>query len=96
MVDGVRQKFTGKERDVETGLDYFGARYYASMQGRFTSPDKPFADQEAGDPQSWNLYAYVRNKPLDNVDVNGGWMTHVHNMIIRLAFQGGMLDSDKY
>ena len=40
--DGVRQQFTAKERDIETGLDYFLARYYASMQGRFTSPD-PFS-----------------------------------------------------
>lgn len=39
MYDGVRQRFTGKERDNETGLDYFGARYYSSAQGRFTSPD---------------------------------------------------------
>ena len=37
--DGVRQHFTQKERDNETGLDYFGARYYASMQGRFTGVD---------------------------------------------------------
>jgi RHS repeat-associated protein len=39
-VDGVTQKFTGKERDQETGLDYFGARYLSSAQGRFTSPDE--------------------------------------------------------
>lgn len=39
MSDGVRQQFTSKERDNETGLDYFGARYYSSSQGRFTSPD---------------------------------------------------------
>jgi RHS repeat-associated protein len=38
--DGVRQKFTSKERDNETGLDYFLARYYSSTQGRFTSPDE--------------------------------------------------------
>ena len=37
--DGVRQKFTEKERDTETGLDYFGARYFGNTQGRFTSPD---------------------------------------------------------
>src|SRR5207253_2878934 len=37
--DGARQRFTQKERDVETGLDYFGARYYGSTQGRFTSVD---------------------------------------------------------
>jgi RHS repeat-associated protein len=40
--DGVRQQFTQKERDVETGLDYFLARYYSSAQGRFTSPDPIF------------------------------------------------------
>ncbi len=39
-VDGARQKFTLKERDNETELDYFLARYYSSMQGRFTSPDE--------------------------------------------------------
>jgi RHS repeat-associated protein len=57
-------KQTAKERDVETGLDNFGARFYSSTQGRFTSPDQPFMDQEEGDPQSWNLYSYVRNNPL--------------------------------
>src|SRR5262249_9412625 len=35
-----RQQFTGKERDSETGLDYFDARYYGSLYGRFTSPDE--------------------------------------------------------
>ena len=63
--------FTGKERDAETGLDYFGARYFSGAQGRFTTPDKPFADQHPEDPQSWNLYGYVRNNPLRNIDVNG-------------------------
>lgn len=64
-------RFTGKERDGETGLDYFGARYMSAAQGRFTSADAPFADQNVGDPQSWNLYTYVRNNPLRHVDDNG-------------------------
>ncbi len=64
-------KFTGKERDTETGLDYFGARYYASNMGRFMSPDEPLADQNTGDPQSCNLYSYVRNNPLANTDPTG-------------------------
>ncbi|HEY0761036.1 MAG TPA: RHS repeat-associated core domain-containing protein [Pyrinomonadaceae bacterium] len=38
--DGVRQQFTSKERDVETGLDYFDARYYSPVQGRFISADE--------------------------------------------------------
>jgi RHS repeat-associated protein len=63
--------FTGKPRDVESGLDYFGARYYSSAMGRFTSPDAPLADQRAFDPQSWNLYRYASNSPLANVDFDG-------------------------
>jgi RHS repeat-associated protein len=65
-------KFTGKERDSESGLDYFGARHYASTIGRFMVPDKPFDDHAPTDPQSWNLYSYVRNNPLSFTDPNGG------------------------
>jgi RHS repeat-associated protein len=64
-------KFTGKERDTESGNDYFGARYYASSMGRWMSPDEVFADQHPSDPQSWNLYVYWRNNPLRNIDPNG-------------------------
>ncbi len=70
--EGLRQKFTGKERDVESGLDYFGARYFSAAQGRFTSPDPTFmTKQRIGDPQQWNLYAYTRNNPLKYVDPDG-------------------------
>jgi len=62
---------TGKERDTETGLDYFGARYFSAAQGRFTSPDKPLADQHLANPQSWNLYSYARNNPLRYIDDDG-------------------------
>ena len=64
-------EFTGKERDGETGLDFFGARDLSAAQGRFTSPDQPLIDQEPSDPQSWNLYSYVRNNPLVNIDPTG-------------------------
>jgi RHS repeat-associated protein len=61
--------FTDHELDGETGLYYFGARYYDPAVGRFTSPDsmvpEPFA------PQSLNRYAYVRNDPLSRVDPDG-------------------------
>jgi RHS repeat-associated protein len=71
VTDGIRQKFTSKERDVETGLDYFGARYFASTQGRFVTVD-PFAGSgRPAKPQSWNRYAYVSNNPLTLVDPDG-------------------------
>jgi RHS repeat-associated protein len=69
--DGVRQQFTEKERDNETGLDYFGARYFASTQGRFTSPDPLLSSGRSVQPQSWNRYSYVINRPLSLVDPNG-------------------------
>jgi RHS repeat-associated protein len=69
--DGLRQKFTGKERDGETGLDYFIARYYSSAQGRFTSTDPLLASGRAASPQSWNRYTYVLNNPVRLVDPNG-------------------------
>ena len=79
-------RFTGKERDAETGLDYFGARYMSSAQGRFTSPDTPFNDQHPEDPQSWNLYSYTRNNPLAHVDVNGEFVATVTG-----ALAGGLI-----
>jgi len=67
-----RVKFTGKERDAETGLDYFGARYFSGAQGRWTSPDPlHFQAEMLTDPQRFNLYVYVRNNPLKFVDPKG-------------------------
>ena len=75
----VSYKFTGKERDSESGLDEFGARYYASTMGRFMTPDWsrdpdpiPYADYE--NPQTLNLYQYVENNPLNAWDPDG----HAH------------------
>ena len=69
--DGIRQQFTSKERDVETGLDYFYARYYGSLMGRFTSADPLMASGKASMPQSWNRYSYVLNNPSKLVDPYG-------------------------
>jgi RHS repeat-associated protein len=69
--DGRGSRATGKERDAESGLDYFEARYYGSALGRFTSPDPENAGAFPSDPQSWNAYAYVRNNPLKYTDPHG-------------------------
>jgi len=78
VTSGNQYLFTSKERDTvnEGGDDYFGARYYMSAYGRFLIPDKseapspvPYADYS--DPQTLNLYAYVRNNPLAFIDVDG-------------------------
>ena len=68
---GNNYKFTGKERDPESGLDNFGARFDSSSMGRFMSPDEPFSDQNQENPQSWNLYTYARNNPLRFTDEDG-------------------------
>ncbi len=81
--------FTGQERDAETGLDYFGARYYRAEIGRFTTVDPAVTlDENLVDPQRWNRYAYVRDSPLRYVDTNGKWPTSIHNRILDAAFPG--------
>jgi RHS repeat-associated protein len=69
--DGLRQKFTGYERDIETGLDYAQARYYGSIMGRFTSPDPLLSSGEPENPQTWNRYSYALNNPLLYTDPFG-------------------------
>jgi RHS repeat-associated protein len=67
---------TGKERDTESGNDYFGARYYSSAMGRFMSPDwsakyEPVPYAKLDNPQTLNLYSYVQNNPLSSFDDDG-------------------------
>ncbi len=69
--DALTQQFTGKERDKESSLDYFGARYYSARLGRFTGVDPANAGAEPLVPQSWNGYAYAINNPLAFIDPNG-------------------------
>ena len=65
-------KFTGKERDTESGLDNFEARYYSSSMGRFMQPDPLFATPlHVVNPQRWNMYAYVVNNPTNYIDPDG-------------------------
>jgi RHS repeat-associated protein len=83
-------KFTGKERDSESNLDNFGARYYTSSMGRFMTPDwaarataVPYA--VFGDPQTLNLYSYVENAPVNRADADG----HYSGFEYQLSGTGG-------
>lgn len=76
--------FTGKERDLESSLDYFGARYNSSSLGRFMSPDPANAGADATNPQSWNMYSYVLNSPIINLDPDG----------LNCVWQDGSYDSN--
>ena len=64
-----RARFTGKEFDPETGLLYYGGRYYDASLARFISPD-PFVPAP-GNPQSLNRYSYVLNNPINLIDPSG-------------------------
>ena len=76
--DATEHHFTAKERDTESGNDYFGARYYASSMGRWMSPDTDMTLKRIlPNPQRWNRYAYVINNPLILVDPNGLWDIYV-------------------
>jgi len=92
-----RSLSTGKERDAESGNDYFGARYYASSMGRFMSPDwsekvttVPYAD--LANPQSLNLYSYVTNNPMNRTDPMGHDWFNVNN---QWQWQQGSVYHDK-
>ncbi len=80
------RKFTGHERDSETGLDYMVARYYSSSLGRFMAAD-PGDDTELENPQTWNKYTYVRNNPLSFFDPDGE-ATEVHSQTVTYATTG--------
>lgn len=72
-----KYKFTEKERDTETNLDYFGARYFDSQISRWLSVD-PLADKYPG----WSPYNYTLNNPLRMVDPNGKFPVEVHAAIM--------------
>ena len=75
-----RYKFTGKERDAETGYDYFGARYYASVIALWLSVD-PLADKYP----CISPYAYCAWSPIKNVDPNGEWVQIVVGAVVSAA-----------
>jgi RHS repeat-associated protein len=66
LAGATRERFTGKEQDAETGLQYYGARYYMSAYGRWTSVDPP-----ADSFPAWNPYNYVEGNPVSYTDPYG-------------------------
>jgi RHS repeat-associated protein len=86
--------FTGKERDTESNLDNFGARYYGPSLGRFMTPDwaarpttVPYA--RFGDPQTLNLYGYVENAAVNRVDADGHFDLGISGIVGNIS---GILD----
>ena len=67
----MRQQFTSYERDSESGLDFAEARFYSSVQGRFTSIDPLIESAVTANPQTFNRYSYVSNSPINIVDPTG-------------------------
>ncbi len=99
--NGIGSRSSSKERDAETGLDYFGARYYSGAEGRFASPDPIYFQAEMlSDPQRFNLYAYTRNNPLKFVDPTGREIELIGSEEERkrmlAALQAGVGDAGKY
>ncbi len=71
VADGIRQKFTGYQKDDETGLDFAEARMYENRHGRFTAVDPLLASGKSANPQTFNRYVYVLNNPLRFIDPSG-------------------------
>jgi RHS repeat-associated protein len=63
-------RFTGHERDLETGNDYMHFRFFSASMGRFQKPDSNF-DSPLSNPQGWNLYSYVKGNPVNFNDPTG-------------------------
>ena len=85
-IDNVRQRFTGYEKDIETGtvdtaLDFAEARMYQSRHGRFTSPDPLLSSASLDNPQTFNRYSYVGNNPVNITDPSGlDWCQNANNI----------------
>ncbi|MHB8486277.1 MAG: RHS repeat-associated core domain-containing protein [Candidatus Acidiferrales bacterium] len=87
---GQNYKFEGKERDIETGNDNFGARYYRSALGRWMSPDwsaipAPVPYANLTNPQTLNLYAMTSDNPEAFADLDG----HTGGILEMIAEEGG-------
>jgi RHS repeat-associated protein len=80
-------KFSGKEQDTESGLYYFGARYYDPTIYRFLSPDPVISTSRAVyNPQLWNLYGYCLGNPINMIDIFGMWVGLARVDIYRVPY----------
>ena len=75
MAEGSSRHFTGHERDTDPAggnkdIDYMHARLYTASMGRLLSVDRG-GDSDMHQPQSWDMYSYVRNNPATNRDPDG-------------------------
>jgi RHS repeat-associated protein len=89
---GNNYKFTGKERDTESTLDYFGTRHYGSNMGRFVSPDPLLSTLRPENPQTLNRYTYTLNSPLRYVDPTGAYEEDVHQQLTTVLAQAAGFD----
>jgi RHS repeat-associated protein len=91
--DNVRKRFTGYEKDQETGLDFAEARYYNNLHGRFTAVDPMLASGLSSNPQTFNRYAYVSNNPTNAADPTGLNAVYAFSLGI---YAGGAGTGDPY
>jgi RHS repeat-associated protein len=91
-------KFSGKERDTESGLDYFGARYYDHSLYRFLSVDPVIPKNQAMYlPKRWNLYQYCRNNPISYIDSGGDEdKYYAYYEILYMGYYGGAIYGEDY
>ncbi len=83
--DDSRYRYTGREFDAETGLNYYRARYFDSFSGRFIGQDPIGFDSGDGA----NLYAYVKNRPTDRIDPLGLYGRAITSRMIRYEDRDG-------
>ncbi|MGC8893188.1 MAG: DUF5675 family protein [Candidatus Saccharicenans sp.] len=76
---GLMLKFSGKEQDTESGLYYFGARYYDPTLYRLLSPDPVIpTDKALYNAQRWNLYGYCLGNPVNFIDPFGDIVIEIY------------------
>src|SRR5262249_29128689 len=73
-----RYRYTGKERDEESGFYYHGARYYLAWLGKWTSCDPE------GVAEGTNLFVYSKNSPITTIDPNGASSKKVSELISKV------------